>query len=279
MLGVGIGVLAQPQLAVRFMTVKSDRELNRAVPIGGFFILMMTGVAFTVGALTNVFFFEKFGQISAVFAKGADNIIPAFIDNFMPSWFLPIFLVTLLSAGMSTMSSQFHTIGTAIGRDLLGKDNTDQKKAMLITRVGMLIAIVYTIMMAFILPKVWNDSIAISTGLFFGLCAAAFLPMYIGALYVKNLTKTAAVAGMLSGFATSLLWMMFIHTKESMAMKICKLIFEKDSLVITSKVIQFVDPIVIALSVSILVTVIVQIISTKKQLNNRHIEECFEGIK
>ena len=279
-LGVGIGVLAQPQLAVRFMTVKSDRELNRAVPIGGFFILMMTGVAFTVGALTNVFFFEKFGQISAVFAKGADGIIPAFIDNFMPAWFLPIFLVTLLSAGMSTMSSQFHTIGTAVGRDLLGKDNTDQKKAMLITRVGMLIAIVYTIMMAYVLPKVWNDSIAISTGLFFGLCAAAFLPMYVGALYVKKLTKTAAVSGMLAGFTSSLLWMMFIHTKESMAMKICKLIFEKDSLVITSKVTQFLDPIIIALSVSILVTIIVQIINTKKhQYPSEHIEECFEGVK
>ena len=30
-LGVGIGALSQPQLAVRFMTVKSNRELNRAV--------------------------------------------------------------------------------------------------------------------------------------------------------------------------------------------------------------------------------------------------------
>ncbi|MBN2841973.1 MAG: hypothetical protein JXM68_02720, partial [Sedimentisphaerales bacterium] len=30
-LGVGIGVLAQPQLAVRFMTVKSKKELNRGV--------------------------------------------------------------------------------------------------------------------------------------------------------------------------------------------------------------------------------------------------------
>ena len=34
-LGVGIGVLAQPQLVVRFMTVKSKRELNRALAIGG----------------------------------------------------------------------------------------------------------------------------------------------------------------------------------------------------------------------------------------------------
>jgi SSS family solute:Na+ symporter len=35
-LGVGIGVLAQPQLAVRFMTVRSNRELNRGVGIGAF---------------------------------------------------------------------------------------------------------------------------------------------------------------------------------------------------------------------------------------------------
>ena len=55
-LGVGIGVLAQPQLAVRFMTVKSKRELNRAVLIGSIFILIMTGVPFTVGALSNLYF-------------------------------------------------------------------------------------------------------------------------------------------------------------------------------------------------------------------------------
>ena len=58
-LGVGIGVLAQPQLAVRFMTVKSKKELNRAVLVGGIFILIMTGVAFTVGSLSNVYFLQK----------------------------------------------------------------------------------------------------------------------------------------------------------------------------------------------------------------------------
>lgn len=53
-MGVGIGVLAQPQLIVRFMTVNSKQALNRAVAAGGFFILCMTGVAFTVGALSNL---------------------------------------------------------------------------------------------------------------------------------------------------------------------------------------------------------------------------------
>lgn len=51
-LGVGIGVLAQPQLVVRFMTAKDNISLNRAVLVRGPFILMMTGVAFTVGALS-----------------------------------------------------------------------------------------------------------------------------------------------------------------------------------------------------------------------------------
>ena len=57
MLGVGIGALAQPQLAVRFMTVKSSRELNRAVLIGSVFILFTVGSAYMVGALSNVFFY------------------------------------------------------------------------------------------------------------------------------------------------------------------------------------------------------------------------------
>lgn len=121
-LGVGIGVLAQPQLAVRFMTVKSDRELNRGVLAGGVFILMMTGVAFVVGALTNVYFFNNpaFGKISIVAAqKRVDNIIPLFINAALPQWFTAIFMVTLLAAAMSTLSALFHTLGSAFGRDFL----------------------------------------------------------------------------------------------------------------------------------------------------------------
>ncbi len=57
-LGVGIGVLAQPQLVVRFMTVRSRRELDRAVPIGGVFILVMVAVPYVVGSLSNAWFVQ-----------------------------------------------------------------------------------------------------------------------------------------------------------------------------------------------------------------------------
>jgi SSS family solute:Na+ symporter len=37
-MGVGVGVIGQPQLNVRFMTLKSDRELNRSIPFTALFI-------------------------------------------------------------------------------------------------------------------------------------------------------------------------------------------------------------------------------------------------
>ncbi|MDX1358956.1 MAG: sodium:solute symporter family protein, partial [Clostridia bacterium] len=274
-MGVGIGVLAQPQLAVRFMTVKSDRELNRAIPIGGIFILMMTGVAFVVGALSNVMFFESTGKIAVAAAGGTDKIIPAFLAGNMPEWFVSVFLVVLLAAGMSTISSQLHAIGTAVGRDLFNTEGKSEKQAMLISRLGVLVAIVVTIFLSYWLPTVWNDAIAISTGLFFGLCGAAFLPMYFGALFSKKISKAAAVSGMVSGFTISLLWMMFFHTKESTVLKVCQLIFGKPAVV--TGTINFVDPIIIALSTSIIVTLVVGAL-TKSKFDDKHIETCFRGI-
>ena len=278
-MGVGIGVLAQPQLAVRFMTVKIDREINRAIPIGGVFILMMTGVAFVVGALSNVLFFNTQGSIALVAAGGStDSIIPAFLSGFMPEWFLMLFLIILLAAGMSTISSQFHAIGTAVGRDIFKVKDADSRKSIFVSRIGVLVAIVLTIILAYVLPTVWDGAIASGTALFFGLCCSAFLPMYFGALYFRKMTKTAAIAGMLTGFSSSLLWMLFVHSKESALLKLSELIFGVPTIAPAGTMVEFIDPLIISLTLSILVTVIVQMAS-KKRLENAHVEKCFAGIK
>ena len=121
-LGVGIGVLAQPQLVVRFMTAKDNKSLNRAVLVGGPFILMMTGVAFTVGALSNVYFYQTSGKIAIDAAGGnVDAIMPLFINQAMPDIFVVVFMLTLLSAAMSTLSALYHAMGTALVCDLWGR--------------------------------------------------------------------------------------------------------------------------------------------------------------
>lgn len=276
--GVGIGVLAQPQLAVRFMTVKSDRELNRAIPIGGVFILFMTGVAFIVGALSNVLFFDQSGKIAVAAAGGTDGIIPLFLNTFTSPWFVTIFLVMMMAAGMSTISSQFHTMGTAVGRDIVTPSVGSHKKGLVASRIGVLIAIIVTVILSYILPQIWDGAIAISTGLFFGLCGASFLPMYFGALYCRKLTKTAAISGMAAGFSTSLVWMIFFHSKESAVFGLVSAITGGESVtLIPNSVIQFLDPLFIALTMSIIVTIIVQTAS-KKQLPGQLVEKSFEGV-
>ncbi len=278
--GVGIGVLAQPQLAVRFMTVKSDREINRAIPIGGVFILLMTGVAFVVGALSNVMFFNASGQIAieAAGKAGIDGIIPAFLNTFTPPWFVTIFMVVLMAAGMSTISSQFHAMGTAAGRDIINYEKSTSQKSMLATRIGTLITIILTVVLSYVLPQIWNGAIAIATGLFFGLCGAAFLPMYVGALYSKKLTKTAAISGMVAGFIASLLWMLLFHAKEAGVFGLVSALTGGAAQTLSSSTfIQNLDPLFIGLPVSILVTIIVQI-AGKKKADAEYVSGCFSGV-
>ncbi len=259
-LGVGIGVLAQPQLIVRFMTVKSNMELNRAVLVGGVFIFMMTGAAFIVGSLSNEYFFNhpEFASISLLAANNnPDKIIPLYINNAMPQWFTVIFTVTLLAAVISTLSSQFHVMGTAIGRDIYEKWIGGKGKTIIITRVGIAVAIIVSLFSSWGLPSFYEGGTAIiarGTAIFFGLCASAFLPMYIGSLYSKSIKKISAISGFITGFSVSLFWLLFIHLKESQPLLLCKAIFGTDSLA-GETLWKVIDPLVVALPISIIVTI------------------------
>lgn len=292
-LGVGIGVLAQPQLAVRYMTVKRQKELDRAVAIGGVFIFMMTGVAFVVGALSNVFFMETEGQIAIVAAAGdVERIIPLYLQGAMPAWFSVLFMLTLLSAAMSTLSSQFHTMGTALGRDIyeeaLGKGHSGG--GMLASRAGVLIGIMVAVYLGYELERRFGQTgtaiVARGTALFFGLCAASFLPMYVGGLWSRRITRNGALAGMVTGALVSLLWMVFVKEQEAAAFLLCERWFGVRSLGLkmvdgvaqyrqTGKIIwAFVDPMLVALPLSALITVVVSRFTRPLPVN--HLRRCFD---
>ena len=277
-LGVGIGVLAQPQLAVRFMTVKSNKELNRAVLIGGIFILAMTGIAFVIGGLSNVYFNEQLGQISIQVAEGnTDLIIPTFINMAMPQWFVYIFMVTLLAAAMSTISSQFHAIGTSFSRDMLGigtkeisnNNETKPSKGLLITKVGIVIGIIASILLGYYLPP---SIIARGTALFFGVCAATFLPMFICGLFWKGSTKAGAISGMVVGVFSSVFWMFFVHKSNAEMLRLVVVLTGKPS--ILNYPWSAIDPIVIAFPLAFIVTIIVSLFT--KKLPSSLLEKSFK---
>ena len=245
-LGVGIGVLAQPQLVVRFMTVKDDRSLNRAVLVGGPFILMMTGVAFTVGALTNVYFYRTDGVIALAAATGGniDTIIPNFINASMPEIFIVIFMLTLLAAAMSTLSSLLHAMGTSLGFDMMrsGSRGASMKRI----QVATVVMIVVSVILAFIMP---GSIIARATAMFMGLCASAFLPAYAHAVYSSRPSLLAAKLSLVAGAAAWFVWTAFVHVKESEALGLSNLLFGVPAILPMPW--QAVDPLVVALPLSI----------------------------
>jgi SSS family solute:Na+ symporter len=321
-LGVGIGVLAQPQLVVRFMTVRSQRELNRAVGIGGLFILLIPGTAYVTGALSNVYFtqqgplFEgrlvrmideakghallqpltrdsggswlevkgpdgkakppipvvldrserpaarpsaeivRGRSIAVVCAKGvADDIIPAFITRAMPKWFGTLFMLTLLAAAMSTLSGQFHTMGTAMSRDVLEQTCPNRFDTVRAARYSILVGV----MLADLIARVATGEtvIARATAIFFGLCSATFLPAYVGGLFWRRMTKAAAVASMAAGFGATAFWMVFVKVPETRYIKVVTWLTGRDSLLADYPNWPAVDPVVVALPLSLLTAVLV----------------------
>jgi SSS family solute:Na+ symporter len=182
----------------------------------------MTGVAFTVGALSNVYFQQTLGKTAmAAAGNNVDSIIPAYINAAMPDWFVIIFMLTLLAAAMSTLSALFHTMGTAIGNDVWGRWK-NQKPSILINRASVLVMLIISVAVAYIMP---TSFIAAATALFMGLCAAAFLPAFVHALYSKRPSLMAAKTSLVVGSLVWLFWAVFVHAKYAGIVGLAKLIF------------------------------------------------------
>ncbi|QLH74677.1 MAG: sodium:solute symporter family protein [Methanomassiliicoccales archaeon] len=265
-MGVGIGVLAQPQLTVRFMTAKDGKILNRAVPVGALFIGLSTGVAFTIGALSNVWFYSKtenpkyFGKLATQVAidKNIDTIIPLYINDAMPDLIVVIFMLTLLAAAMSTLSALFHTMGSSAGHDLwchLAPSRLMPKKyrqditacSLRANRYGTAMMIFFSVLLAFYMP---GSIIMRATAMFMGLCAAAFLPMFTYGIFSKEPRAMPAKISLVVGAVTWFTWTAFVHIKESEPLGISNLLFGRPA--VLDMPWQVVDPLVIALPASVI---------------------------
>jgi len=215
-------------------------------------------------------------SIGTTMQGNTDVIIPNYVSSAMPKWFGILFLLTLLSAAMSTLSSQFHTMGTAIGRDVLGQFTKDHSKTITITRLGIIIGIIVAIVVG---QMVRGNIIALATAIFFGLCAAAFLPTFVAGLFWKRMTCPAAIASLLVGFLTSTFWSVFINGKTAAGLGICKALFGKDNLVSSAWSITWtvVDPLIVSLPLAALTAVVVALLT--KPMDKDFVTYCYGGPK
>ncbi|MFZ5631780.1 MAG: sodium:solute symporter family protein [Bacillota bacterium] len=270
-MGVGIGVLAQPQLVLRFLTVPSKKALNRAVLTGGICIFLFTGTAFMVGPLTNVYFHDTLGKISIVAAKGnTDLIIPTFINAVMPPAYIYLFMVTLLSACITTVNGLIHVQSVAFSRDLLATWNI-KINPLALSRIGVAVGTVAAVVMAYILPI---SIIARATAFWFGICAAGILPALLGAVFWPRVTKQAAVTSVALGYGVSIFGFVFLHAAEAVPFGICKAIFGRPTLLPYPW--THVDPLFYSIVISAAALIVVTFLTSP--LSREHIERSFRGV-
>lgn len=259
LLGVGIGALAQPQLVVRFMNAKSDKSMSKSLAIGSIFIFVIVGIAYTVGALTNVWFFENHDQhIATEVVKNIDLIIPTFINEIFAQYgiwgelFISLFILAILTASISTMSALLHTMGAAGSYDLISelkkkkKKDEEEYRNLRMNRIVTAIMLVVVVVVAYKMP---SNIIAKATSIFMGLTAATLLPAYGYALFAKGKPSTkAAVLSIVVGAIVWVFWGFFVNAGIATVVG--------TPMIENLGIVNFVDPLVIALPLSVVALMI-----------------------
>ncbi|QKS70443.1 sodium/proline symporter PutP [Paenalkalicoccus suaedae] len=198
LLAWGLGYFGQPHIVARFMAVKSKAEIPKA---------RLVGMSWMVFALFGAIFT---GFVGIAYFAGAplENSETVFID-FTQILFNPVvsgfLLAAILAAIMSTIDSQLLVSSSALTEDFykaLFRKNASQKELVLVGRLGVVAIALFAIFLAYN-PE---SSVLELVGYAWAGFGAAFGPVVILALFWKRMTKWGALAGMIVGGATVMLW-------------------------------------------------------------------------
>ena len=204
LLGWGLGYFGQPHIIVRFMSVKSMKELPKARAIGiGWVVLAMAGAVMT--GLVGIAYFAD---------QPLDNpetVFLAFTQVLFHPVVAGVLLAAVLAAIMSTIDSQLLVSSSALAEDfykgMIRKD-ADQKELVLVGRLGVLAVAV----VALILAQNPDSTVLELVSYAWAGLGATFGPLVLFSLFWKRTTRNGALAGMLSGGLTVLIWVAFLKT-------------------------------------------------------------------
>jgi len=197
-LGWGLGYFGMPHIIIRFMSLKSEKELRKSSVIGiswTIIILIMSAMTAVAGRL----YLGEISDSSTVFITMVRKIFPALVSGLL--------LSAILSAAMSTADSQLLAASSAFASDVykpvIRKNASDKEMLWASRLVVIAIAVVALVIAA-------NPNSASIMGLVenaWGVFGAAFGPVLLLSLFWKRLTFGGAVAGIAVGAVVDILWL------------------------------------------------------------------------
>ncbi|MGM5630532.1 sodium/proline symporter PutP [Apibacter raozihei] len=208
LLAWGLGYCGQPHILVRFMAIDSVKDLIKATGIGIGWMIFTVGGALLVG-LIGIAYIGKFDSAVMIEFDSSKEKAETIFIYFTRVLFHPLItgflLSAILAAVMSTISSQLLVTSSSVTEDIYKafiNKKPSEKEALLVSRLAVLGVAIIALLLS-LTPK---DSILNLVGNAWAGFGSAFGPVIILCLYWKRMTVAGAVAGMLSGGITVLVW-------------------------------------------------------------------------
>lgn len=205
----GLGYCGMPHILVRFMAIKNEKELKKSSAIAITWVVISLTLAVVIGLVGRAFLLpEILGETAG--APSTESVFIEMIKKiFMEILPLPfvggLFLCGILAAIMSTADSQLlvcsSSVSADIYKDILNPDASDEK----VLKIGRLVTIVVAVLAIFIAWNPDSSIMALVSDAWAGL-GSAFGPLVVMSLFWKRTNLQGAIAGLVSGAATVLIW-------------------------------------------------------------------------
>ena len=202
-LGWGLGYFGMPHIIIRFMSLRSERELRKSSVVGiswTTIILIMSAVSAVAGRL----FLGEIDDSSTVFITMVRRIFPPLVSGLL--------LSAILAAAMSTADSQLLASASAFASDVykpVFRKNASDREMLWAGRVVVIIISVVALLIA---SNPGSGTIMSLVENAWGLFGAAFGPTILLSLFWKRFNFKGAVAGIVVGAVVDVLWLIFLKS-------------------------------------------------------------------
>lgn len=199
-LAIGMGFMGVPQLMVRFMSARSEGSLVPAMIISITVILLFDLGAVTAGIAGRALFPGL---------EDPEGIFPLLATQLFSPLMAGVLMVVVLAAIMSTADSLLIMASSAVVRDFMQKTLKVAKPDRQLASYGKIVTLVIGVIgIGFAFkqsPLIFWFVIFAWNGL-----GAAFGPPLVCALWYPKTTLRGAIIGMVGGFSTTVLWVLFV---------------------------------------------------------------------
>ncbi|MGN7176964.1 sodium/proline symporter [Paenibacillus sp. FSL R5-0490] len=198
LLAWGLGYFGQPHILVRFMGLKSTNDVPKARLIGMTWMIISLFGALFVGFAGIAYFADSP-------LANSETVFIMFSQVLFNPWVAGFLLAAILSAIMSTVDSQLLVSSSALAQDFyksIFRRNASQKEEMIVGRIAVLGIAIIAIFLGYNPESKVLELVSYAWAGF----GAAFGPVIILSLFWKRMTRNGALAGIIVGAVTVIVW-------------------------------------------------------------------------